>query len=121
MPNIEKQPVKLMPACKEAIWGGHRLKTEYGKESELSVIAETWEVSCHPQGESIVASGPRKGISLREYLCLLGPDSAGKGLEGKEFPILVKLIDAADRLSVQVHPDDAYARRVEGQFGKNEN
>ena len=120
MPNIEKQPVKLMPACKEAIWGGHRLKKEYGKESELSVIAETWEVSCHPQGESIVASGPRKGISLREYLRLLGPDSAGKGLEGKEFPILVKLIDAADRLSVQVHPDDAYARRVEGQFGKNE-
>ncbi len=120
MPNIEKHPVKLMPACKEAIWGGHRLKTEYGKESELSVIAETWEVSCHPQGESIVASGPRKGISLREYLRLLGPDSAGKGLEGKEFPILVKLIDAADRLSVQVHPDDAYARRVEGQFGKNE-
>ncbi len=120
METAQIRPVKLLPACKAAIWGGRRLKTEFGKRSELTAVAETWELSCHPQGESVVASGPFQGAVLSEYLRRLGPASAGTRAEGKEFPILVKFIDAADRLSVQVHPGDEYARREEGQFGKNE-
>lgn len=120
MENTKFCPVKLLPACKAAIWGGHRLKAEYGKHSELPSIAETWELSCHPQGESTVASGPFQGSTLSEYLRKLGPEAVGTRVKGAEFPILVKFIDAAERLSVQVHPDDAYARRVEGQAGKNE-
>ena len=72
MENTKFCPVKLLPACKAAIWGGHRLKAEYGKHSELPSIAETWELSCHPQGESTVASGQFQGSTLSEYLRKLG-------------------------------------------------
>lgn len=116
---MRELPIKLRPACKDYLWGGNKLRERYGKQSEQAVIAESWELSCHPDGPSVVASGPYSGATLPEYLSR--PGLLGRDCERFEaFPILIKLIDAAGDLSVQVHPDNAYARRVEGSYGKTE-
>lgn len=114
------QPFSLRPALKDAVWGGARLKNEFGKATDLTVVAESWELSAHPHGSSIIADGPLAGISLLEFFNLHKPlcGTACQSLE--TFPILVKLIDAAEALSIQVHPDDAYARLHEGEPGKTE-
>lgn len=112
---------KLDPAFKDYIWGGTRLRDEYGKKCDYDKVAESWELSCHKDGPSVVADGEYKGLTLNEYI-----EKAGKGVLGKNcerfenFPILIKLIDAKDNLSVQVHPDNDYAMRVEGEYGKTE-
>ena len=114
-------PMKLRPALKDYLWGGTRLKTQYGKESDLPIVAESWEVSCHKDGPSLVENGPQAGMTLPQAIDALGRQCLGKrGEELPEFPVLIKLIDAKQSLSVQVHPDDAYARRVEGEPGKTE-
>ena len=110
----------LTPSGKDYLWGGERLKTEYGKALPLSPLAETWECSAHPAGPSTAVSGPHRGETLAaileahpEYLGTRHPDGV--------LPVLVKLIDAAQDLSVQVHPDDAFAARFEnGAQGKTE-
>lgn len=113
-------PMLLRPAEKDYLWGGTRLKTEYGKQTELVPLAETWECSTHPDGPSIVVSGGFAGQTLNSVLQahpeFLGPKVRTEG----QLPILVKLIDAEQDLSVQVHPDDAYACLHEGQNGKTE-
>ncbi|MBC8571387.1 type I phosphomannose isomerase catalytic subunit [Zongyangia hominis] len=114
-------PLKLRPAFKDYLWGGTRLKTQFGKQSDLSIVAESWEVSCHKDGPSRVENGPLAGKTLPEALETLGRECLGAhGAALEEFPVLIKLIDAKQSLSVQVHPDDDYARRVEGEQGKNE-
>ncbi|MDR0222098.1 MAG: class I mannose-6-phosphate isomerase [Oscillospiraceae bacterium] len=103
-------PLKLIPAFKDYIWGGTRLKTEYNKTADSAVIAESWELSCHPDGESVVADGEHAGLRLSEYL---------KSVGHPPVPVIVKLIDAADNLSVQVHPNDEQAAK-DGDRGKTE-
>lgn len=111
--------VKLIPALKQTIWGGQRLKELYdGKNMEN--IAESWVLSCHPAGESVIATGAFAGKTLTEALASGGRDALGTACPAGEFPLLIKLIDAADDLSVQVHPDDGYARAKENSFGKTE-
>lgn len=113
-------PFLLEPAIKDYIWGGTRLRDEYGKESDLERLAESWELSCHPDGESMIASGEYKGMKLSGFV-REHPETVGKSFRsGDTFPVLVKLIDARNDLSVQVHPDDEYALRTEGQLGKTE-
>jgi mannose-6-phosphate isomerase len=116
-------PLKLIPAFKDYLWGGTRLAEEYGKNTPLRPVAEAWELSCHPDGPSVAANGFLAGQTLTAVLASY-PTWSGETIPGdgfpKEFPILVKLIDAAADLSLQVHPDDDFARRVEGQQGKNE-
>ncbi len=113
-------PMLLRPAEKDYLWGGTRLKEEYGKQTELVPLAETWECSTHPDGPSVVASGPFAGQTLDSVL-QAHPEFLGTRVRTKgELPILVKLIDAAQDLSLQVHPDDAYAMVHEGQNGKTE-
>ena len=113
--------LKLKPACKDYLWGGHRLVEEYGVEYDGKVLAEAWALSCHPDGPSIIMNGTHAGKSLREYI-----ETEGKGVLGahcerfEDFPILTKFIDAKDNLSIQVHPDNEYALREEGQYGKTE-
>ena len=112
--------LKLTPACKDYLWGGTKLITDYGKRYDGACLAETWELSGHPDGPSVLASGPDAGKTLAEYLAA-HPGALGEhGRKFAELPVLIKLIDAAKDLSIQVHPDDAYARAHEGQNGKTE-
>ena len=114
------RPFELTPAIKDYIWGGTRLRDEFGKESPLERLAESWELSCHKDGLSVVASGTYAGMTLAELIDK-HPEICGKACKSAEdFPVLVKLIDARNDLSVQVHPDDDYAMRVENSFGKTE-
>ncbi len=114
-------PVKLSPAFKDYLWGGTKLKEQYNKKSDLEIVAESWEMSCHKDGESTVITGEYKGKTLSEYVEALGKESLGKKAEKfSYFPLLIKFIDAKDNLSIQVHPADEYALRVEGEYGKTE-
>ena len=112
---------KLEPAFKDYIWGGTRLRDEYGKNCDYDKVAESWELSCHKDGPSVISGGEFGGLTLQEYISKAGRQVLGKNCEKFEnFPILIKLIDAKDNLSVQVHPDNDYAQRVEGEYGKTE-
>lgn len=116
------KPLFLIPAAKDYLWGGNRINTDFDKGIDLSPLAETWECSTHPDGESVVASGDFAGQTLRSVL-RENPAFLGTHCQNPdgELPILVKFIDAAKDLSVQVHPDDDYARTYEnGQNGKSE-
>ena len=112
---------RLSPAFKDYLWGGTRLRDDFKKQCDYEKIAESWELSCHKDGASVVADGEDKGLTLQQYI-----DKHGKGVLGSDcekfenFPILIRLIDAKDNLSVQVHPDNEYAQRVEGEYGKTE-
>lgn len=113
--------VRLSPAYKDYLWGGQKLKTRYGKKCDYDCVAESWELSAHEAGQSIVASGRYKGMLFADYLSRIGRENCGWKCQSVErFPILVKLIDARDNLSVQVHPDDSYALTQENEYGKNE-
>ncbi len=114
-------PLLLTPHVTDYLWGGTRLKTEYGYPSDKDIAAEAWVLSCHKDGASVVANGDLSGKTLTEVLALWGDAAIGeKAAAFPYFPLLIKLIDAKDRLSVQVHPDNEYALRVEGEFGKTE-
>lgn len=118
---MNNAPFLLSPAYKDYIWGGERIKKEYNKDTNCFPLAESWECSVHPDGESIVASGEFKGKTLKNVL------DANPGFLGTHpdqafgFPILIKLIDARESLSLQVHPNDEYAYQNEnGERGKTE-
>lgn len=108
--------VKLKPAYKNYLWGGNNLKS-FGKVDEDRIIAESWEASVHKDGLSIVTSGSESGKTFLDYL-KDHPNYLGKDL--KEFPILIKFIDSARPLSIQVHPNDEYAIKNENELGKTE-
>lgn len=113
--------IKLKPAFKDYLWGGTRLKDDYDMSSDMDIVAEAWELSAHPDGPSIVANGAYAGKTFSEYLEGVGKSVWGKNAQRfEQFPILIKFIDAKQALSIQVHPDDAYALRVEHEYGKNE-
>lgn len=113
--------LKLTPAIKDYIWGGTRLSKEFDMVTFTDKQAEAWVLSCHSAGESIIENGEFQGRSLSDVLKNEGKGYLGTNCEKfKDFPILIKLIDAKDNLSVQVHPDDEYAMRVEGEYGKTE-
>ena len=117
---MNRYPLRLRPAFKDNLWGGDRLKKDYHKQTDMTPLAESWELSCHKDGSSFIENGPYAGMSLADYVKTF-PEAAGTRAQAfPAFPILFKLIDAKDTLSVQVHPDDAYALRVEGEYGKTE-
>ena len=111
---------RIEPVFKDYIWGGQKLREVYGKQSELKVIAESWELSTHPSGIcSILVEDAKE--SLSDYIKRDGQAVLGdKCKEIDKIPILIKLIDAKEHLSVQVHPDDSYARKYENDLGKTE-
>lgn len=113
--------LKLKPSSKDYIWGGKKLAEEYGKEMIGNVLAETWELSCHKDGPCYIIGGNYDGLTLQQFIDKKGRKVLGKNCEKfKYFPILIKFIDAQDNLSIQVHPDNEYALKNEGQFGKTE-
>lgn len=119
------EPFLLKPAYKDYLWGGRRLKDDFGKDTDISPLAESWECSTHPDGESSVASGKHRDMLLSQVM-RENPEYAGThpqshGFPPGQLPVLVKLIDASEKLSVQVHPSDRYACEHEGgQPGKTE-
>ena len=114
-------PLLLQPPIKDYLWGGTRLKTDYHFKTDKEKAAEAWVLSCHKDGADIVTNGELAGKTLPEVIELWGDKALGKNAAAFPFfPLLIKLIDAKDRLSVQVHPDDDYALKNEGEFGKTE-
>lgn len=105
-------PLKLKPALKDYIWGGNKLKKDFDIATDNEIVAEAWELSTHKDGNSIVQNGEFAGKTLSETLKLWGLD--------EHCPVLIKLIDAKNNLSVQVHPNDEYALKVENSKGKTE-
>lgn len=112
--------LKLSVACKDYLWGGNKLKTEYHKEADTDIVAETWELSCHADGPSIITNGNYKDKTLAQYIEENKKSLGTNCARFKNFPILIKFIDAKEPLSLQVHPDDYYALKNENQYGKTE-
>ena len=113
--------LKLKPAVKDYLWGGRRLVEEYNKVSDLEKVAETWEMSNHKDGSSTIVNGTYKDKTFTEYLECEGKKVWGENADKYDkFPVMIKFIDAKQDLSIQVHPDDEYALKNEGEFGKNE-
>ncbi len=111
----------MRPVSKEILWGGDKLKKEYAKTAPFEKIAESWELTVRDDGMSVIANGEYAGMELKRYLVLGKTDVLGTNCKKYDrFPLLIKFIDAADNLSVQVHPDDAYALPNENEFGKTE-
>ena len=115
---MTREIIFVNPVLKETVWGGSRL-AEFGCTMPSSCVGEAWCVSAHPHGDCVVASGAYAGAHLSElwhnYRELFG------NCESNQFPLLTKIIDAEKDLSIQVHPDDAYAKANEGgSLGKTE-
>lgn len=113
-------PMRLTPVPKEILWGGTRLKEKYNKSAPFERIAESWELTVRKDGMNGVANGPYAGMTLGEFLAQAGPGVVSGSFDGERFPLLIKFIDACDRLSIQVHPDNDYALAREGELGKTE-
>ncbi len=114
--------LKLKPVFKDYIWGGTRLRDDYGYDCDLDPVAEGWLLSCHKDGKSVIDGGEFDGRTLESVIEKYGKEkiTGKKSLDFPYFPVLIKLIDAKDDLSIQVHPDNEYAERVEHEFGKTE-
>lgn len=114
--------LKLKPVFKDYIWGGTRLHTDYGFETGFDKTAEGWMLACHKDGMNTIDGGVFDKMTLQEVIDKEGLEKIGgkNCLKFPYFPVLIKIIDAYDNLSIQVHPDNEYARRVENEFGKTE-
>ena len=116
--------LKFEPLFKSVIWGGKRIAEFKGIPSQGDTIGESWELSCVPGNESVVVEGEFKGRNLKELLLEFPTEIMGEKLLARygkgEFPLLIKLIDSADDLSVQVHPDDELAGKRHNCLGKIE-
>lgn len=108
--------IKLTPSCKDYLWGGEKLREEYGIQSDLHPLSEAWMLSCHPDGPSYLTDGTTLEQYVEAHPGCLGTDCE----KFSEFPILGKFIDAKKDLSIQVHPSNAYAQEHEHQYGKTE-
>ena len=127
VPNVQSTnsapeiyPLSFDPVYKDYIWGGRNLETRLGRKIPPGIVAESWEVAAHPHGHTKVASGPLAGYTLAALHEHLGERLLGQAARSPDFPLLVKVLDATRWLSVQVHPDDSYAREHAGEQGKTE-
>ena len=108
--------IKLTPSCKDYLWGGSRLRTDFGVQSDLDPLAEAWVLSCHPDGPSYLPDGTTLADYAAAHPEALGTDCA----KFEQFPTLIKFIDAKNNLSIQAHPSNDYALKNEHQYGKTE-
>ncbi len=116
-------PLKFTPILKEKIWGGEKLNQILGKVSKKKNIGESWEISNVDKDISVVANGVLKGKTLKEIIAIFKGDLVGDRVYqqfGKNFPLLIKYIDAKEALSIQLHPNDALAKQRHNSFGKTE-
>lgn len=108
-------PFRFNPVYKDYIWGGSRIPRLFNRNLPDGIYAESWEISTHPDGMTLIANGPLAGKTLRDLLPEHKTALLGTNVKGDDFPLLIKLIDARDTLSVQVHPNDASAAAVNGE------
>ncbi|MEI6809451.1 MAG: type I phosphomannose isomerase catalytic subunit, partial [bacterium] len=108
-------PLLFQPVYKDYLWGGNRIQKKYGRKIPPGTYAESWEISDRPEGMSVVTNGRFAGRSLGSLVTEFGARLVGDDFAGRRFPLLIKLIDARLRLSVQVHPSDANAAAVKGE------
>ena len=117
------QVLHFAPYLKSVIWGGKRIALFKGIDTDITSIGESWEISAVPGHISVVDRGPHKGKSITDLIREFGPELVGQDIYdrfGENFPLLIKLIDARDDLSVQVHPDDELALKRHCCYGKTE-
>ena len=114
--------VRLAPVFKDNLWGGQKIRDMLHKDTgEMEHVAESWELSAHPDGESCIAEGEFAGLPFPDYIEAIGRERLGWKAQGYEkFPVMIKFIDAGQDLSIQVHPADDYAFSVEREYGKSE-
>lgn len=112
-------PIRFENLYYNKIWGGRDFENFRDNMPE-GEIGESWDIACHPNGIGIVANGELKGKRFDEIISEFGHDLVGSKVSTEKFPLLVKLINSKEKLSVQVHPGDEYAKRVENEFGKTE-
>lgn len=115
-----RYPLLLGPVYKDYIWGGNTLKASFNKKTLLDPLAESWEFACHKDGTNIILNGPQKGKTLEDYIASVPGVLGEKTKKNNWLPIMVKLIDANDNLSIQVHPNDQYAKLAGAETGKSE-
>ncbi|WP_439647389.1 type I phosphomannose isomerase catalytic subunit [Aquibacillus saliphilus] len=116
-----KEPIFLQPKFQERIWGGKKLHTEFNYTIPNDQTGEAWVISAHPNGPSVIKNGPLAGKTLADAWNDHGELFNKSKDNHEEYPLLVKILDANDDLSVQVHPNDTYACEVEGvPYGKTE-
>ena len=118
--TAHRLPFLLKPSVKDYLWGGSRLKDDFHLGLQADPLAEAWVCSTHPDGHCFLTNGETLQSLTASHPEILGSHALGLTGGRPELPILIKLIDAKKNLSVQVHPDDAYAKRVEGSLGKTE-
>tara|TARA_R110000850_G_scaffold241496_1_gene366086 strand:+ start:5580 stop:6551 length:972 start_codon:yes stop_codon:yes gene_type:complete len=121
--DLPPYPIKFKPILKEKVWGGTKLKDLLNKETTSDIVGESWEISGVDGSVSIVENGPLKGKSLQEIIQIHKERLVGESVYnkfGNQFPLLFKFIDAREDLSVQLHPDDALAKKRHNSFGKTE-
>ena len=108
-------PLLFRHVYRDYLWGGDRIARRFGREDAPERCAESWEISPHPDGPSVVSNGPLAGRDLQSLCDEFGPKLLGSAVDGTRFPLLIKLIDARQKLSVQVHPSDETAAAVGGE------
>ena len=119
MSDLTYKLLFLEPVFVEKIWGGRKMETEFGYAIPDGLIGECWAISAHPHGDCRVVEGPYAGETLSELWD--GHRELFGNAPGDRFPLLIKILDARDSLSVQVHPDDEFAAKHEnGSLGKRE-
>ncbi|MFS4417679.1 type I phosphomannose isomerase catalytic subunit [Maribacter sp. 2307ULW6-5] len=120
---MQAYPLKFRPILKDRLWGGTKLRDVLKKEIPTDTTGESWEISTVPGDVSVVGNGAYAGKNIQELLEAYGPDFVGTSVHrrfGREFPILIKFIDAKQDLSVQLHPNDELAKERHNSFGKTE-
>ena len=120
MRSARLYPLLFTPVYQDYIWGGRRIPERFGRHVEQDVCAESWEISSRPEGMGVVRNGPLAGRSLADLVTEYGADVIGAAASSRDrweggFPLLIKIIDSRERLSVQVHPDEAGAARAGGE------
>ena len=115
--NMTKEfyPLLIQPIYKDYLWGGSRIPKVFNRDLEPGIYAESWEVSDRPEGMSMITNGKHADRSLQELITTMGADLIGTAAKSEVFPLLIKLIDAKQRLSVQVHPNDKQAAKYGGE------
>ncbi len=113
-------PLRFKPAYQTVVWGGRRMEA-FRSDLPSGPIGESWDLADHARGMSVVADGPLAGTTLKDLTKRFGAALVGPTYAGGDFPLMVKLIDANERLSIQVHPDDRLAKELKvGERGKTE-